>query len=103
MIKLALAQEIVSRITPPQPTQRFSSARWPYTYAYDLVRQHPEIVPSSVARHDGLLSRADAAGVCRRWALAAQIDAQVLVHTLAYVYCVTNGIEMIDLRTSDED
>ena len=95
------------------PPPRFSPSRWPFTYACDLLRSHPEIVPQEV--HDRIFellstrsnpsndittplrmaieSRADASHVRNVWAaLAGDMAHAELSELLAEVYCQLEGI-----------
>jgi hypothetical protein len=113
-------RDVESKITPRTPAPTFSESRWPYTYACDLVRSHPEVVPQAV--HDAVLgqpsvitypglntnktrvrveSRTDATRLRRSWsALIAESVADIeraderLARVLALTYCNVEGIEV---------
>ena len=118
MTKLTLptVADVESKIENRTPPPTFSHVRWPYTYACDLVRTHPEVVPQEVhtelfkdspgviALYDGrprvlIESRADASGVRKVWAtLIAPDDVDAtnerLARVLALVYCNLEQIEV---------
>jgi hypothetical protein len=90
--------------TLPRQTEhaRFSPNRYPFTYAYDLLREHRSLVPDSVRAQavEGDNSRANMAYVCRVWAREIG-DAQLeLVIGLAdafleYHEVIVSGEELI--------
>jgi len=66
--------------------QPFIESRYPYTYAYDFLKSHPELVP---VRHvDAYFagSRALTSVIVRRWAEDEEIDHDQLVRVLADAY-----------------
>lgn len=113
MVKVEIPTVAQLRAVIPTPErERFSTSRWPYTYAYDIIRQFPQMIPDEA--HQALLgntpsafrlrvdmqSRADASLVVTAWAIYlgdGVLDAQVrdkLVRVLATLYCEHHGIDV---------
>lgn len=82
--------------------ERFSPARYPYTYAADFLRNHVYVVPVAVrdaywqARGElapSLMSRAQASGLRQAWAQSVGMDDEELALVLADAFLVVNRIE----------
>ena len=81
---------------------RFSPGRYPFTYAYDLLREHRSLVPDSVRAQavEGDNSRANMAYVCRVWAQEIGVAQLELVIGLAdafleYHEVIVSGEQLI--------
>lgn len=86
--------EILAQIQP-----EFIRSRYPYTYAYDLLREHPDLVPAAVENRvisrDGAPNPASRAGVAKLvevWAEMEGVDDTEICVPLADAYLVTQGI-----------
>ena len=109
-LKLPTVAEIESKLQN-RPAPAFSESRWPYTYACDLLRTHPEVVPNKV--HNAIFtgsvvieSRGSATIVRMAW--AKLIDPEhpedaddQLVRVLALVHCNLEQIE-VPARLAEE-
>lgn len=85
---------------PLTPAERFIPTRYPYTYAADLLRQQPQIVPGPVQRRwdaQGLppgllLSRSESSRIRQMWAEYEGCEDAELAVLLADVYLRVHGI-----------
>lgn len=86
------------------PKMPFMASRYPFTYAADLLRNHPGVLPQVILEwavaewmsepHGTLWSRQFASRVCERWAETTGCDVRALAEVLAYSYLTLNEIEM---------
>ncbi len=99
---LPTVEDILNATRTDTYREQYIPTRYPYTYAADFVRQHPEIVPSQYLRgNEDMMSRADASGVIHRWAEGEQYDGadqvggpgRLLAEVLADSYLRVHGIE----------
>lgn len=77
----------------------FIPGRFPYTYAYDFVREFPSILPEMI--HEILtdvtfsyMSRHDAAVAVREWAAMEDWDVEMLCSRMAVAYCKYYDIDI---------
>lgn len=95
----------VMEMLPPRYNGTFSRSRWPYTYASDLIRQHPMIVPEELRTlytksfdvPDKMiynLSRAHAGALRQLWAEREDRSDEELACVLAYACCLHYDIDM---------
>ncbi len=84
-----------------QPRERFSPTRYPYTYAADLLREFPGVIPGPLQddayvgpmARSGHLSRSDASLIRRVWAGHEGRKDEDLASVLADAYLRVHGIE----------
>lgn len=72
--------------------EQFSPSRWPYTYAYDFMRQHGEEFGVGAS----LISRSEAAGRLKAMCETTGEDYKAAVRELARAYCREHGIPVPD-------
>lgn len=81
----------------PVPHEKFSTARWPYTYASDFVRAHEDIIPSVIwdeIEISGRPSRAQASRARTRWANNLGLLDVDVAEMLACGYIIENGVDL---------
>lgn len=92
--------------------EQFSPTRWPYTYACDFLRNHPDIVPAEVwkanpalwsAQNAELMSRAATSRVRQSWADMTGVDDYTAAELLAAAYCREYGISVPAAFLDEED
>lgn len=92
--------------------EQFNPTRWPYTYACDFLRSHPEIVPQEVwqakpapwrENDTDLISRADASRVRQVWAAMTGTEDEDAAELLAAAYCREYGISVPAAFLDEED
>jgi len=76
--------------------------RFPYTYADDFVRLHPEIIPSAYVR-EPIDSRAGAGLAIERWAKAIDVSTEQLASTLAGAYMIEFHLYSEDIENAIMD
>lgn len=92
------AETILARVQR-EPERQFSPTRYPYTYAADMLRTHPEIIPDEVAPlispelWEKMPSRAEASGMRRVWAEFENRNDSELAFILADAYLKLNRID----------
>jgi hypothetical protein len=119
-LKTPTVEQLVAAIIPqPEPRPTFKESLWPFTYATDILREHPEIVPLEVHRefftnggaggsmtpHQwewtklrlAIDSRATASRIRKVWAYLLGIRDSKLAEILATVYCTRRDIEIPEL------
>ncbi len=84
---------------PPEPLEQFSPARYPYTYACDFIRQHPNVVPPEVRSNPNIaylfgemMARSEASQVLKVWAEYEGRDNEDMARVLADAFIVAHGI-----------
>jgi hypothetical protein len=83
---------------------RFIPSRYPYTYAADFLRGHPDMVPAWLRDElDG--SRGSASQVRTKWAERLGIDDREAAEILANAYLEENKVEDVpnEIRESSRD
>lgn len=76
--------------------QGFIPSRYPYTYAADFLRAHPEMVPGHIRKELVVIeSRSDASRARQRWAEELGIDDADAAEVLADAYLKENGVERV--------
>lgn len=104
--------QILATVRLQEPSEKFSAARYPFAYAVDFIRQHPEIIPSDVILTDRLLietirrmpkgwSHAEASSIREHWAVVKGYDQQEFACLLANAYLRLNGIARPDAKAVD--
>lgn len=97
----AWVAEGIDVATAASPGERFSATRWPFTYAYDFVRQHPEafgVTSDKILEveegESHFLSRGGCSQVLRdRLGVDSSDPLYVAVcERLAGAYCAANGV-----------
>lgn len=74
----------------------FIPSRYPYTYAADFLRAHPEMVPGHIRKELIVIeSRSDASLARERWAEDLGIDDADAAEVLADAYLKENGVERV--------
>jgi hypothetical protein len=76
--------------------EQFSPSRYPYTYAADFLRAHPEMVPGHIRQKMVVIeSRSDASQARSLWADELGIDDADAAEVLANAYLKENGVERV--------
>jgi hypothetical protein len=94
------ADQLVAKIRTATG-ERFSPTRYPYTYACDLLRNNPQVIPAEVwqryeATHGQLptlMSRADASRIRQLWGDFEQRGDGEFAEVLADAFLTLHGIE----------
>lgn len=85
--------QLVHEATASAIATTYIPTRYPYTYACDFIRQHPQVVPVDAGRTYGEISRSEVGPIIRRWAEIERCDADDLINALADAYLRVRGIE----------
>jgi hypothetical protein len=68
-------------------------SRYPYTYAYDFMRQFPNVIPIDAGPIPDGMSRSQASQIRQRWAEIERREDDDLACVLADAYLRVHGIE----------
>lgn len=74
-----------------QRAEAFIPTRYPYTYAYDFVRSHHDIVPPEILK-DSNGSRSETSAVVERWANSLGLDENDVCKVFADAYMAEYNI-----------
>lgn len=92
------ARALADSIRSQRPREKFSEGRYPFTYAYDLMRAFPEqFINGYASSIHGIPSRAAVAQILREQSGVTDWDDPVsyrMAAILADAYCEINNIEV---------